>query len=161
MTAHVVGAQHSALSTLHPIGALNRSVRKPACLFSPLSIFPLSVAQTKESSQHPAPRLRPCCKEIHRAVVSYTPAVGWEAVAAALESGAYKGATPRMSHFTQQNPGLLSVYVDDMETPLLTVPLSMETILRTNRSTAWVGFTSGTGEAWQIVDLVAWNFTTF
>jgi hypothetical protein len=33
-------------------------------------------------------------------------------------------------------------------TPLLTVPLNMETILQTSGSMAWVGFTSGTGEAW-------------
>ena len=63
----------------------------------------------------------------HRAVITYQPEVGWEAVAAALESGSYKGATPRLSNFTKQNPGLLSVYVDDMETPLLAVPLTMET----------------------------------
>ena len=102
----------------------------------------------------------------HRVIISYVPAVGLEAVAAALESGAYKGATQRLSHFTKANPGLLHVYVDDMNTPVLTVPLSMETVLRTwpdgfQSTTAWVGFTSGTGDTWQIVDLLSWNFTSF
>lgn len=96
----------------------------------------------------------------HRAVITYVASAGWEAVAAALESGAYRGATPRLSHFTTQNTGLMTVYVDDLETPLLTVPLTVDTVLRAGGKTAWVGFTSGTGETWQIVDLVSWNFTS-
>ena len=48
-----------------------------------------------------------------------------------------------------------------MDVPALTVPLSIETVLRPGGSTAWVGFTGGTGESWQAVDLVSWNFTSY
>ena len=41
---------------------------------------------------------------------------------------------------------------------LLTVPLSLETVLRPNSTRAWVGFTSGTGESWQAVDVLSWSF---
>ena len=99
--------------------------------------------------------------EKHRVRVSFSPAAGWEAIAAAIESGDCKGSTARLAHFTRENPGLLRVFVDDMDVPALTVPLSMETVLRPGGSTAWVGFTGGTGESWQAVDLVSWNFTSY
>ena len=56
------------------------------------------------------------------------------------------------------NPGLLEVFLDDADEALLTVPLSLETVLRPNSTRAWVGFTSGTGESWQAVDVLSWSF---
>ena len=40
-----------------------------------------------------------------------------EAIAAAIESGDCKGSTARFAHFTRENPGLLRVFVDDMDVP--------------------------------------------
>ena len=63
--------------------------------------------------------------------------------------------------FVKDNPALLSIFVDEMSIPVLTVPLSIETILRPNKSTAWIGFTTGTGEVWQAVDILSWNFSSY
>ena len=80
---------------------------------------------------------------------------------AAIESGYLKGSSPKLVDFVKDNPALLSIFVDEMSIPVLTVPLSIETILRPNQSTAWIGFTTGTGEAWQAIDILSWNFSSY
>ncbi|KAK1941676.1 hypothetical protein P3T76_006740 [Phytophthora citrophthora] len=55
--------------------------------------------------------------------------------------------------------GLLSIYLDDMNSPVLTVPLRIENTVELYHGRAWVGFTSATGEnAWQTLDILSWNF---
>jgi hypothetical protein len=56
---------------------------------------------------------------------------------------------------------LLRVYVDDMDVPLLSTPLTMATFLRENSTDARVGFTASTGESWVTVDIVQWNFSSY
>lgn len=55
--------------------------------------------------------------------------------------------------------GMLSVYMDDMDSPALTVPLRLEDTIELEQGRAWVGFTAATGEnAWQTQDIYSWSF---
>lgn len=55
--------------------------------------------------------------------------------------------------------GMLSVYLDDMDTPVLTVSLRLESSIELNHGRAWVGFTAATGEnAWQTHEILSWRF---
>ncbi|KAG6598151.1 lectin domain-containing protein [Phytophthora cinnamomi] len=55
--------------------------------------------------------------------------------------------------------GLLAIYLDDMNSPALTVPLRIENTLELYHGRAWVGFTGATGaNAWQTLDILSWDF---
>ncbi|GMF27573.1 unnamed protein product [Phytophthora lilii] len=55
--------------------------------------------------------------------------------------------------------GLLAVYLDDMNSPVLTVPLRIESTLELYHGRAWVGFTGATGaNSWQTLDILSWDF---
>ncbi|CAM9353688.1 unnamed protein product [Discosporangium mesarthrocarpum] len=57
--------------------------------------------------------------------------------------------------------GLLSVYVDDLSVPCMTVPLNLEATLKLHHGRAFVGFTAATGtDTWQVHDLHHWMFTS-
>ena len=59
---------------------------------------------------------------------------------------------------------LAPVFVDDMTTPVLSVPLSNASFLRTNGTDAgkvYIGFTASTGAVWQAVDILTWNLTLY
>jgi len=71
-----------------------------------------------------------------------------------------KGSTNNIARFLNDRPGLLKVYVDSFENPKLTIPISMGKVLRAAERNAWVGFTSSTGESWQTISLLSWNFTS-
>ena len=59
----------------------------------------------------------------------------------------------------------LKLYCDELPSNLaFKFNLRRYTVLRGGAAgggAAWVGFTAGTGETWQIVDLLGWNFTSF
>ena len=59
-------------------------------------------------------------------------------------------------------PGSMEVYVDDLSTPRLVVPLDLTNIdgerILDAQGEAWVGFTAATGAGYQNHDLVAWQF---
>jgi hypothetical protein len=57
----------------------------------------------------------------------------------------------------QYSPGTLSVFVDDLVT--LTVSLDLGGTLDLDNGRAWVGFTAGTGEAYENHDILSWSFT--
>ena len=97
----------------------------------------------------------------HVARVSFAPDAGWDAVASAIASGECRGAGARLGRFMRANPGLLRVYIDDMDAPVLSAPIEMATVFRDGADSARVGFTAGTGESWVTVDVVAWNFTSY
>jgi hypothetical protein len=68
------------------------------------------------------------------------------------------------SHLTPRAALLLllfAVYLDDMHTPVLTVPLAPAAFLlpRTAAANAscWMGITASTGEFFQAVDILSWN----
>ena len=57
--------------------------------------------------------------------------------------------------------GTLQIYVDDMNSPLLALPLNLDSSLHLNSGRAWVGFTAATGEErWQVHDILRWDFTS-
>jgi hypothetical protein len=57
--------------------------------------------------------------------------------------------------------GLLYIYVNDLDNPVITTPLNLGSTLHLNRGSAYVGFTAGTGDThWQTHDIINWNFTS-
>ncbi len=56
-------------------------------------------------------------------------------------------------------PGTLRVFLDDLTTPVLTVPLDLTTRLSLDSGKAWVGFTASTGGAWETHDVLSWAFS--
>ena len=57
-------------------------------------------------------------------------------------------------------PGALSVYFDNLSTPLLTVNVNLGNLLNLQNSTdAYIGFTSSTGGAWENHDIVNWSYS--
>ena len=55
-------------------------------------------------------------------------------------------------------PGTLSVFIDDMVSPVLEVPVDLADVLDLVDGIAWVGFTGATGSATQIQDILSWSF---
>jgi hypothetical protein len=58
--------------------------------------------------------------------------------------------------------GMISVFFDDGDTPVLIVPMNLATVmdLTQSKGRAWVGFTASTGgDVWQTHDILAWHFT--
>jgi hypothetical protein len=56
-------------------------------------------------------------------------------------------------------PGFLRVFVDDLFTPALTVPnVDLSSLLNMTDGRAWVGFTAGTGSAYQTHDVLSWQY---
>jgi Legume lectin domain. len=55
--------------------------------------------------------------------------------------------------------GLLTVYIEDLNRPVLSVPLNLSDMLQLNHGRAWVGFTASTGQdAFQVHDIYSWQF---
>ena len=50
------------------------------------------------------------------------------------------------------------VYVDDMDTAVVNMPLSLKYALKLTEGTATVGFTASTGSMWQNHDILEWRF---
>ena len=53
--------------------------------------------------------------------------------------------------------GLLTVYLDDMATPKLSVPVDVDSLLGLVGGNAWVGFTSATGSGFENHDVLNWT----
>jgi hypothetical protein len=58
----------------------------------------------------------------------------------------------------QYVPGLLRVFLDDFEKPLLTVAIKLEDFVSFENDLAWVGFTASTGADSQNQDILSWAF---
>ncbi len=57
--------------------------------------------------------------------------------------------------------GLLHIYCENLEDPVLTVPLHLSKTLNLNRGRAWVGFTASTGdETFQVHDILHFTFSS-
>lgn len=55
--------------------------------------------------------------------------------------------------------GLLYIYIDDLEQPVLTTYLDISTIIQLDNDGAYVGFTAATGDShWQTHDIASWQF---
>jgi hypothetical protein len=55
-------------------------------------------------------------------------------------------------------PGNLQVFLDDLESPLMTVIVNLSKMVDLDNGRAWVGFTAASGADWQNHDLVSWAF---
>jgi hypothetical protein len=58
----------------------------------------------------------------------------------------------------EYQPGTLEVFVDDPDTPVLTVNLEITDVLGLGSGSAWVGFTSGDGDGVANYDVLNWTF---
>jgi hypothetical protein len=56
-------------------------------------------------------------------------------------------------------PGTLAVYLDNLTTPKLTVPVDLAEKLGLDAGKAWVGFTAATGGGWQNHDILNWTYS--
>ena len=67
--------------------------------------------------------------------------------------------TARISY----EPGVLRVYLDDLATPALTVPIDLRDVNGTSvldaAGRAWVGLAAGTGGAYEAHDILSWSLT--
>jgi hypothetical protein len=55
-------------------------------------------------------------------------------------------------------PGSMSVFVDNMVGPALTIPVNLSTLLSLSSGQAYVGFTSATGNGFENHDILNWSF---
>ncbi|MCT7991018.1 SBBP repeat-containing protein [Laspinema olomoucense] len=56
-------------------------------------------------------------------------------------------------------PGTLQIFMDDLSTPVLTVPVDLGTTLDLDSGKAWVGFTAATAGTWENHDILNWTFS--
>lgn len=54
--------------------------------------------------------------------------------------------------------GVLSVYVDDLATPVLTIVVDLSQLISLDQGRAWVGFTASTGGLSEVHELVSWSY---
>ncbi len=73
--------------------------------------------------------------------------MGWTPNIPDLKAGAKHTAR------VQYTPGTLTVFVDDLVRPVLTVPVRLDSLLSLDEGKCWIGFTSATGGAWANFDL--------
>lgn len=52
----------------------------------------------------------------------------------------------------------MSIFIDNLAVPVLTVPLNLASILNLDNGQAWLGFTAATGYAWQKHEILNWSF---
>jgi hypothetical protein len=55
-------------------------------------------------------------------------------------------------------PGTLTIFLDDLTKPVLTVPVDLRTKLRLDEGKAWIGFTAATGGRSQAHDILSFSF---
>jgi hypothetical protein len=60
---------------------------------------------------------------------------------------------------TYDGAGILKVFIDNMDTPVLSVNVNLASTLMLDDGKAFVGFTSATGWAYQNHDVLSWDFT--
>jgi hypothetical protein len=84
-------------------------------------------------------------------------------------AGQFLGAaavTPNMSDgavhtgMVRYVPNSLTVFIDNMVTPVLTVPVNLSTLLSLDSGKAFVGFTGGGASAYENHDLLSWKFAS-
>ncbi len=55
-------------------------------------------------------------------------------------------------------PGVLEVFYDNLDTPVLTTPFDLAGALTLDNGGAFVGFTAATGGAWEAHEILSWSF---
>ena len=56
-------------------------------------------------------------------------------------------------------PGSLSIFLDDLLNPALTVSVDLANTLNLDNGKAWLGFTAATGASWENHDIISWSHT--
>ncbi|WP_199248851.1 SBBP repeat-containing protein [[Phormidium] sp. ETS-05] len=56
-------------------------------------------------------------------------------------------------------PGTMQIFMDDLSTPVLTVPVDLGNTLNLDNGKAWVGFTAAASAAWENHDILNWTFS--
>ena len=65
------------------------------------------------------------------------------------------------SDWNKAGLGILSVYIENLDVPVLSVPLHLSATLNLDRGRAWAGFTGATGdETHQTHELYSWHFSS-
>ncbi|HET6512659.1 MAG TPA: OmpA family protein, partial [Candidatus Kapabacteria bacterium] len=77
----------------------------------------------------------------------HSKSMGWTSNIPDLKAGA--SHTVRVLYI----PGTLNVFVDDLQRPVLTVPVRIDSLLSLDEGKCWIGFTSATGGGWANFDL--------
>jgi hypothetical protein len=54
-------------------------------------------------------------------------------------------------------PGTMRVFLDDLTNPALTISVDLSSLLSLDNGSAWLGFTAGTGAAWESHDILSWQ----
>lgn len=79
------------------------------------------------------------------------------------------GSTTNISNLSDGNihrakiryaPGEFIIYLDNLNIPVLTVPLTIESKLSLNNDEAWIGFTSATGQCYERHAIYSWSFNS-
>jgi len=55
-------------------------------------------------------------------------------------------------------PGTLSIYLDNSNTPILSIAINLPEVLQLEEGKAWVGFTAATGGLYTNHDILSWEF---
>jgi hypothetical protein len=98
--------------------------------------------------------------QVHDVLVTYTPNISVDDMFYMIESGQITGLSAALTSHTADSLGVLSVYLDDVSLPIMSVPYNFDSLLREGSTSVWVGFTASSGELWQAVDILEWNMTT-
>ena len=95
--------------------------------------------------------------EVHVAKIEYTPGLDFNP-----EEQPHWSSTPFLQQFVKSDGiGTLRVWVDDMDTAVINMPLSLKYALKLTDGAAMVGFTAATGSMWQNHDLIDWSFVQY
>jgi hypothetical protein len=68
------------------------------------------------------------------------------------------GGSDRLKSYIHDNPGTFCVFIDDLITPLLCIPLSLTSTINLDSGRANVGFTAATGKFFQTHEILKWTF---
>jgi len=61
-------------------------------------------------------------------------------------------------YLSSDNIGILEIFVDNLEAPLISIPIDLSKVLHSPDGRAFVGFTSSTAEYFQVHDVLQWYF---
>jgi len=90
----------------------------------------------------------------HTARIDYTPALDFNPdTQPNWSSSAYASTFVKADGL-----GTLRVFLDDMDTAVINMPISLKYALKLQTGKAYVGFTASTGDMWQNHDIVEWEF---
>jgi murein DD-endopeptidase MepM/ murein hydrolase activator NlpD len=57
-------------------------------------------------------------------------------------------------------PGTLTIFLDDLTSPVLSIPVDLGTTLSLDNGQAWIGFTAATGSRSQVHDILSFSFVS-